>query len=360
MTRLSRGVRILPVALVATAMFGAVPGKATTYEEVARLTGPDRQKILEDGARKEGEVVWYTALVAEVMRPVLNAYEKKYPFVKVKFVRADTADTLQRVMAERRANSVRVDVMDGGSDALKISGAAQPFESPVVAGYPRHHVDADKTWVSTRSSWQGIAWNTKMVGDADAPRTWEALLDPKWKGKIAWGSSPATGAPRLITHFRKIWGDQKARDYLLKLKAQEPRTLPGSIRAVLDQIIAGEMPIGISMAMHHIAISKDKGAPIDGTSPEPVLTRSDAVSFVKGAPHPHAGMLLIDFLLSADDGQAALRDAQYNPAHPAVKPLPILAWIQPSLIGKQEILLSPEEEADYAPASNDLYKELFR
>ena len=347
---------------VLMAVGGGAPSTALTSEEVARLAGPDRQKIIEDGARKEGEVLWYTSLIVDqVIRPVVESFEKRYPGVALKFVRADTAEILQRVMAEGRARSIRVDVIAvDGAEALEKAGLTQPFESPIMAAYPTHYIDKDKNWVSIRTSWQGIAWNTKLVSDVEAPRTWEALLDPKWKGKMAWGANTGAGAPRLITHLRKVWGEEKTKEYLLKLKAQDVRTLPGSIRTVLDQVIAGEKPLGLSMAMHHIAISKSSGAPIEGTSPEPVMARSGLINFVKGAPHPHAGMLLIDFMMAADGGQRVLRDAQYNPAHPGVPPLPELAWIQPNLNGKEELMMPPDEEAEMSQSSNDLYKEIFR
>jgi iron(III) transport system substrate-binding protein len=352
---------VLPLAVV---LLAAPPAQAQnrTYEDVAKLTGPDRQKILEEGARKEGEVSWYTSLtVDQVVRPIVEAFNKQYPYIKVSFVRGDTTDLMQKILAEGRAKSVRVDVVAADIAApLKNSGLAQPFETPIMAEYPKQYVDPAHNWVSIRSSWQGIAWNTKMVSEADAPKTWEALLDPKWKGKMAWGQSPDTGAPRLIAHLNKTWGEAKTLDYLKKLKTQDVRTAPGSIRTVLDQVIAGEYAVGLSMAMHHIAISQSQGAPIHGTTPEPVLTRSGVICFVKGAPHPHAGMIFLDFMMSKDGGQKVFADSQYNPGHPAVKPLPELAWIQPSLSGKTEYLMPPDEEEEMTTKANDIYRQIFR
>lgn len=347
---------------LALSLAAAAPAGALTNEEIANLAGPDRKKVLLEGAKKEGEVSFYTTLlVDQVARPVAEAFEKKYPFVALKFTRLGSSDILQRVMAESRARTVHVDVIDADiAEALKKQGLAQKFNSPVMAEYPSYYIDPERTWVSIRTSWQGIAWNTKLIKDEEAPKTWEALLEPRYKGKLAWADSSGTGAPRVITHLRKIWGEEAALDYAKKLKEQDIRTLPGSVRTVLDQVIAGERPIGVSMSMHHIAESMEKGAPITGVSPEPVIARAQTLHVVKGAPHPYAAMLLVDFILAKDGAQTVFRDAGYNPAHPGVDPLPKLRWIQPNRNGKQELLMPPEEVDAMTPKSQDIYRALFR
>ena len=351
--------------LVAAALLAASAGwhdaRAQTAEAIAKLAGPDRARILLDGARKEGEVSFYTTLIAEAMRPLQDDWAKRYPFIKLSSVRSGSSEILQRVLAEQRARSIRVDVIDGDApEIFKESGIALAIATPIMAEYPADYIDPDRTWIANRNSWQGIAWNTKMVGDAEAPRTWEALADPKWKGKLVWAESSGTGAPRVITHVRKLWGEDKAMAYLNRLKDQGVRTLPGSVRTVLDQIIAGEYPVGIGMSMHHIADSMVKGAPIHGSSPDPALARAQSLHYVRGAPHPHAGMVFFEYFLSRDGGQQALREAKYNPAHPGVEPLPELRWFQPNLNGMKELIVPPEEVEAMRKSSSDLYKTLFR
>jgi iron(III) transport system substrate-binding protein len=322
---------VLPVAILAAANAVAptVDAASLSKAEIAVYSGADRQKVLEEGAKKEGEVMWYTSLIVDqASKPIMDAFSKKYPFLKPNFIRMDSTDILQRILAEGRARSVRSDVVTSDiADGLKQTNLVQGFKSPLTSEYPESYVDKEGLWVQTRTSWQGIAWNTNLVKEAEAPQTWEALLEPKWKGKLAWASSANTGAPRLITYLRLVLGEDKALDYLKKLKDQDIRTLPGSVRSVLDQVIAGEKAIGVSMSMHHIAISKSVGAPVHGAEPDPVLARREAVALMKDAPHPYAAMLLIDFQLSRDGGQQVFRAAQYNPAHPAVEPLPEMKWI---------------------------------
>jgi ABC-type Fe3+ transport system substrate-binding protein len=353
----------LPAAILAVSILvWTRPGLAITQDEIFGLKDPDRQSVLETNARKEGEVAVYTAnIIDQVAGPIAEAFQKKYPFMKVRLTRLDTSDIMQRVLAESRARSIRVDVVVGDlAVAMKESGLAQAFSSPLLAEYPDNYVDPDRTWVAVRSSWQGIAWNTRLVSDAEAPRTWEAALDPKWKGKLVWSSTIETGAPRLIGHLRAVMGEEKALAYLNGLKAQGIRTISGSIRSVLDQIVAGEHTIGLSMAMHHIAISKSKGAPVDGVSPEPVLTKTGTMHYVKGAPHPAAGMLYFDFMLLKEGGQTIYRDAQYNPSHPGLQPLPEMRWIQPKLNGRKEFVMAQDIEEEMTRSSNELYRQIFR
>jgi iron(III) transport system substrate-binding protein len=333
---------------------------AATQQELSFLKGPDREKILMEGAAKEGEISLYTSLdVDQAIRNLQDGFRSRYPKIELKFVRSDTAQFLQRLMAEKRANSIRVDVIISSIDAaLEQADLAQPWRSPVMEDYPKEYVE--RTGATLRTDFQGIAWNTKMVTDADAPRTWEALIDPKWKGKLAWSQNPSTGAGRLITHLRKIKGEDAALDYFKKLKANDIRTLPGSVRTVLDQVIAGEAAVGVSMAMHHIAISKSAGAPIDGTTPEPVITRGGMIHIVKGAPHPHAAILFADFMLAKDGGQKILRDVQYNPTHPGLEPMAEMRWIVPRFSGKKELMQDAVEVEAMQPRSLDIFKELFR
>ena len=355
---------VVLTAALAISVSALAPGSATalTQEEIANLKGADRSKILLAGAKKEGEVSFYTTLIVnQVVRPLKTAFEKKYPGVKMNFVRLSSGPLLQRMLAESRAKSLRVDtIVAGGIASIKKAGILQPFSSPFSAGYPKSYVDPGKTYVAFYSFWLGIGWNTNKVKKADAPKTWQDLLNPKWKGKLVWTKSSGTGAPQLTTQLRKMWGEKKALEFIRGLKKQDIRTVPGSIRTALDQIAAGEETIGVNMAMHHIAISKTKGAPVHGITPEPAHTVNGYVGYIKGAPHPYAGMLLADFLMSPRDGQTVLRNSRYNPAHPKVEPLKELRWIQPNLNGKTEFVVPPEEAASMIKKSSKIYKDLFR
>jgi ABC-type Fe3+ transport system substrate-binding protein len=354
-----RGIRL---ALGVVALVAASPAWALTQDEISNLKGPDRQKVLEEGARKEGVVSLYTGmLVDEFAVPTKNAFEKKYPYIKFEFQRIDTASLIQRLLAEKRANAVHVDVISGNiASAYKKAGVLQSFTSPLMAEYPPEYLDADHTYMVIRTTYQGLAWNTKTVADKDVPKTWDDLLDTKWKGKMVWSQDLASGAPLFIAHIIKAMGEDKAKAYLDKLAKQGVQTFSGSNRTVLDHVIAGDAALGINMDFSQVSVSQEKGAPVAGGSPDPVLTKPGTIEVVKGAPHPYAAMLLADFLLSKDDGQTILRQSNYNPAHPGLEVAPAVRWAQPRLNGKKELILTPEEVDVLVVRGGELYNSLFR
>src|SRR5687768_9060057 len=88
--------------------------RAASVEEIALLNKPDRQKILVEGAKKEGKISWYTSLIVDqVVRPVTAAFEKEYPFIQVEFFRANSERIVQRMFSEYQAKRYDVDLLDG-------------------------------------------------------------------------------------------------------------------------------------------------------------------------------------------------------------------------------------------------------
>jgi ABC-type Fe3+ transport system substrate-binding protein len=124
-------------------------------------------------------------------------------------------------------------------------------------------------------------------------------------------------------------------------------------------VIAGEYPIGVSMALHHIAISKDKGAPVDAGIPAPVMARGGEIVLLKGAPHPYTAMLFLDYVLSKE-GQAIFAEAQYFPARPDVPTIASMKPYTPRGLGKAVSVVSDEELDNLRPRSVELFKQLFR
>jgi ABC-type Fe3+ transport system substrate-binding protein len=356
--RLRRTAAVL--AAVALGAFAIGTASARTVADIAQLASPDRQRILEDGAKAEGEVLLYTSLVVQqAVEPIKAGFERKYPFLKLAFVRANSAQLVQRVMAENRARANKSDVVIAGAGpALAQTGFAQPFASPALAAYPKDHIGPNNVYAPTRFSYQGIGFNTRLVKPNEAPQTYQDLLDPKWRGKMVWSNSQDTGAPFFITEVRQFMGEDKALDYLKRLGRQKIAVQSASIRSVLDQVIAGEYAIGISMALHHIAISQSKGAPVGGTAPDPVMARAEYIALIKAAPHPYAAMLLVDFVLS-EEGQRILANAQYFPAHPGVPPLPAMRAYIPRNMGKAESIVDDDVLDRERARSTELFRQLF-
>lgn len=357
MHAVARATLVGAALLWAGAACAQAPGDILTYR------GSDREQKLIDGARKEGQVVIYAALIQnQAMRPIADGFSKKYPFIKLTSWRADSEDIVQKAAAEVRANNVVADLIEGtgaGEEAVE-ANIAQPYYVPAVEGFPPAYRNPLGLWAPTRLSYYSIAYNTRQVAPQDVPKSYEALLDPRWKGKMAWRIGSSTGTPLFLTNLRLAWGEEKARAYFDKLKDQKIVNFgAGSARTLVDRVIAGEYAIALNIFAHHPLISKAKGAPVNSQLMDPVATTAATMSAVKGLHHPYAAMLLADYILSKE-GQAILARAEYFPVDPDVPPLPVLAPIVPKIAGVPEDFVGPDKLIKYTDSSEDIYQKLFR
>jgi ABC-type Fe3+ transport system substrate-binding protein len=349
-------------AAAAVAVFAAGGASALTVDEIANYNKPDREKVLAEIAKKEGELLWIGGLNEKTAtRPMLEGFMKKFPYIKAKSIRTGTNEGIQRVLAEARAKTPRVDLLniDGVLD-LKNSKLAQKFTSPLLDSWPDEFKDPEHYYAALRYTYQGVAaWNTDQVKKEDAPRTWDDLLNPKWKGKMVWADSDDTGAQLLITYFRKIWGEEKTLDYMTKLSKQNLTTRTEAARNILDLVVAGEYPIMINPALHHIGGARKEGAPIDGSMQAPVLTRNGYLMMMNTAPHPASTMLLIDYLLDTE-AQSILKDSQYYPANPKVDPSPEMLPYLPRAFGMKQFTPDDETLFTYGKRSQEIFRQLFQ
>ncbi len=354
-----RGALLALLALVLSV--GAAVAQAP--DDIFRYNGPDRQQKLIEGARKEGQVVFYSAMIVnQALRPIADKFGKKYPFLKMTYWRADSEDIAQKVSAEVRAGNVVGDVLEGtgvGEQAVQ-AGLLVPYTTPAMAAYPERYSDPTNMWTPTRLSYYSIAYNTRLVPEAKVPKSFDDLLDPQWKGKMAWRIGSASGTPLFITNLRLAWGEEKARAYFEKLKEQKIVNFgAGSARTLVDRVIAGEYAIALNIFAHHPLISKAKGAPVNSKLLDPVASTAATMGVVKGAKHPHAALLLIDFVLSSE-GQEILLGADYFPADPQVPPAPMLAPVVPKLAGVPENFVGPDKLMKYTDSSEEVFRQLFR
>jgi ABC-type Fe3+ transport system substrate-binding protein len=332
-------------------------------QEILTYKGADRQRLLEEGARKEGQVVLYSAaIVNQALRPLAQAFMKKYPFVKMTFWRGDTEEIIAKLSAETRANNIVADVVEGtGIGELAVQGGlTQVYHTPAVDQLPEKYRDPSGNWTSTRLSYFSIAYNTKLVPEDQVPKTYQDLLDPRWKGKLAWRIGTTSGTPLFLTNLRLAWGEAKARTYFEALAAQKVINFgSGSARTLVDRVIAGEFPIALNIFAHHPLISKAKGAPVNSRLLDPTVSTAGTMILPKVVHHPHAALLLVDFILGKE-GQDILAKAEYFPVREDVPPLDVLASIVPSHAGVPEHFLSSEDLNKNTDASNAIFQELFR
>jgi iron(III) transport system substrate-binding protein len=278
-------------------------------------------QALIDAAKKEGEVTWYTTLIVDQMaRPAVDAFQKKYG-IRVNYVRADTNDILVRLQNEAQAGKIQADLIDttSGTPVLKRMGLLEKWLPDSAKTLPADYVDPEGYWIATSLYILTLGYNTDLVPKGTEPTSLKDLLDPKWKGKIAVsGSASSPGVGGFVGFVLATMGEQGGLDYLKALAKQQPAIIQVSTRQVLDQIIAGEYSVGLQILNHHVAYSANRGAPAGWVKLDPAMAALLVLGVLKG-PHPNAGKLLVDFLMS-DDGQSLFRDADYIPVAPNVPP----------------------------------------
>ena len=283
----------LAVVLTPALSFGAPQSVA----EIANYTGADRQAVLEAGAKKEAAVLVYGSLTEETAGPVFNAFVKKYPFIRLEKNVGDSLDTVRRAIEEFKARHYIVDVVGtslGGMMPLRDLGFFQPFWSPELAVMRPDSLEPNKLWATDFLSYVSLGYNTKEVSEQDVPKSLDDLLDPKWKGKMAMPSS-STQANWIgaIIH-------DKGEAFVRKLGTQQIRVYQINGRALSNLVVSGEVPLSPTIFNSHMFASAAKGASVSWRPLGTVSTNTNGMGFAKNSPHPHAGMLLIDFFLSRD------------------------------------------------------------
>ena len=174
-------------------------GVAATVEEVVKkasaLSGAERKTFLEAGAKKEGEIVFYTSLSLTDYPKILPHFEKAYPFLKTNTYRATPSGLFTRVDTEARAGRFAADVIGSAPVEmwqLKQRKLSAPYLSPERRALQPGAFDPEGFWQAFDVTPLVLGFNTKQVPAADAPRSYADLLHPKWKGKMSLGTEEYT------------------------------------------------------------------------------------------------------------------------------------------------------------------------
>jgi iron(III) transport system substrate-binding protein len=305
-----------PIALLAAFAASAALAQAPApNDEFFRYRGADRDARLAEQAKKEGSVVLYTSLAPTESKPLADAFEKKYG-VKVELWRALSDKVLQRVVTEAQANRHAVDVVETNGpemEAIAQEKLLADVYSPYLADLPAEGLAAHPTWFPDRLNFFVVGYNTQKVQRSEIPATYEGFLDPKWKGRIGIEATDSEWMAAIV----KKWGESKGMDYFRKLAAMKPDMRKGHV--LLAQLVAtGEVPVGLTLYNANVESLKKKGAPIDFVPVQPVIARPQGIGVAKAAPHPHAALLFLDFVLSPE-GQKLYESMGRVPASTKVK-----------------------------------------
>jgi iron(III) transport system substrate-binding protein len=333
------------VALALPIILAALSPSWAADSSLLNSTAPDRQQKLEVAARAEGSLSLYTSIAQKDVQPIIEPFEKKYG-IKVNVWRASGDTTLQRIIQEQRAGRYTVDVVHFGApelEALRREKLLQPIASPYFADLIEGTVPSHHEWVSTLLSVWVQVYNSNLVKKDDLPKTYQDLLDPKWKDKLGF---EVENIEWFMTVANALGGDsgvQFFRDLAAKngLSVRKGHTLLNNL------VAAGEVPLALTVYNYMPVQAKEQGAPVDWFALQPAVARPNGAGVLKNAQSPNAAALFIDYLLS--DAQSTLYSLSYVPTSKKV---------ETPLKGVRIMITDPAEKLDNSDKWEPLYQQI--
>jgi iron(III) transport system substrate-binding protein len=265
-----------------------------------------------EGAKKEGTLVWYTALNLNDSEMLTNRFEQLHPFIKTETLRLSSFSLLSKIQTEARAGAFKADVIEIAGvlgHILKKDG------SPESRFYPDSVKDLDGTWTSFFMNTHVLVYNTKLVKKDELPKTYDEIINSKWKDKIVISEDFD-----IFGMMLKVMGRTKGLDFMRRL-ATQGAVLKNSYSLAIQAVASDEVALGVNLYGTRTEEFKKKGAPVDWIPLEFTLASLEPLAVAAKAPHPNSARLFVDFLLSKE-AQSLMRERFRIPSRPDVPPDP--------------------------------------
>lgn len=306
------------------------------------------------GAKKEGTLELYapSTLTPEGAQRLGQAFNKRYGLnLRVNFTPAGamTRDVGKVVSIAATGQPQDWDVMlihDAGHATLWLKKMHQPYDYAKL-GVSSDAIQYDRGTVILANQFVLPAYNKQILPAKDVPKSWQDLLDPKWKG----GKLGMSTATHHIARLATIWGENKATEYVKALAAQQP--ILGPLGTIYSRLQLGEVQIAITLTDSFVHQAKVAGAPIvHAEEVSPVISPAYNVGVLRGARHPNAGHLFSAFLISPQ-AQAILE--KFGGHTSALVPgTPAYKYIQ----GK-DVIFMKQEQAEMVDHLTRVYGKIF-
>ena len=269
-------------------------------------------------AKREGEIVWYTSMNAVDAEAVLKPFRDRYPFVEISILRATSDRIRSSILAEAADGRSLWDLVSFrlfDVEMLSRRGLLAAYRSPETAtGFPPGSFDPEGRWSSIFLREYVVGYNTRLVKPAEAPKSWEDLLAPRWSGRIGIDDGDVEWYAAMLEY----WGRKKGLAYMRQLARQKPQRRRGH-QLLAQQLASGEFALALVYA-------SDIERPRQGAAPlqfvrtlDPTIVSPTQVAISAKAPHPAGARLFVDFLLSKE-GQLAIRSRSRVPVRTDLAP----------------------------------------
>ena len=310
--------------ILAAAMAAGLAGCSSQTAEttVAQTTATQTEQAQEEAAGREngdaveseasgekapeeysGSVVVYSPHDADPLNAGVNLFMEKYPNVKVEVVAAGTGELCNRIAAEA-ANPIADVLWGGGADSL---AAFKEYFQPYVCANDEFigeaYKDPDDLWIGESPLPMVIFYNKELIerDGLTIPEAWEDLIDPAWKGKIAYCLPSKSGSAytQLCTMILGHGGKEDGWAFIEQLYDNLDGKIVDSSGKCHKMVADGEFHVGITIEKSAIQYADDPNVgfvyPSDGTSAVP-----DGVALVKDCPNEENAKLFIDFVTSKE------------------------------------------------------------
>ncbi len=290
---------------------GAATPKPAGAASPAALKPEEWRAQIYEAAKKEGQVVVYQTGTTKEVDEYRKVFSKTYPGVEIKDWVGTGEQIIEKMVTEFKAGKVNADFVMTPFEQWVVmlkEGIMDKWDSPEKVNFPTEAVDPNGIWVIDQAVVHVISYNTDLVPAADAPKSYQDLLKPVFKGKLGLEQEAYSWFSQRI----QTWGKDKTVDYARKLVAQDLRFIKGHT-TLADAVVSGEVWAAVNVYLHRVEQQKAKGAPVKWVADEPTGVEPNSIGLPKGAPHPNAGKLFLDWRLSQAGQEVTFKALSRHP-----------------------------------------------
>lgn len=283
-----------------------VVGLTACGSKPVETQNPGESTSTGDKASPKGSVMLYSSMQEDQLIAIKDAFQKKYPDIKMEYYFAGTGKVITKIATEAQSGQVDADIIWVGDPAdyasFKKQNILQAYSSPEAEAIDPAYIDPEGYYTGARLMSMGIAYNTGLVTAEEAPKSWNDLLDPKWNDQIVMTDPGSSGTSKywrnaLMTH--EAYGEE----YMQKLK-DNGTYLESGTTATHTQVAASAYKVGVCLD-YVTANLANEGSPIAFLFPEDTVSIFSPIGLVSNAANEENGKLLYDFILSKE-GQEVL------------------------------------------------------
>lgn len=258
--------------------------------------------------------IWiYTSIYKEVIAELDPALHAAFPDISVKWYQAGSENVASKVNAELAAGKTQADLILTSDPfwylELKKAGKLIPYKSPAAQGVPAHFADPDGAFTTVRIPVMVVGYNSESIKEAELPKTWKDLADPKWKTKLSVGNPLESGTCfSTVALLTKLYGW----DYFAQLRKLDLVSAGGN-SSVITRIETRERPMGIVL-LENILKAMKKGSPVRPHYPQDgVIPVPSPIAILQNTEHPEIARKIYDWFFSEAAQKAIVSSGMYSP-----------------------------------------------